>query len=205
MGLPQDIRPLLWGIVRQVGAQGAVFGVSEIRVGLRFPAKRGRVHDYLKALEAGGYLVAVAEADGGPGWQLLRNPGIDAPRVRKDGSEVVQGAGREQCWRAMRILGSFTAEELVATASTPRWTVSLGEAVDYCNRLSRIGLLDRAKQDDRFVYTLVPALYPGPKPPQILRYRPAKDGQPARAKAVYDPNKGILYWPDGRIEKGVKR
>lgn len=205
---PRDIRPLLWGIIRRVGAQGAVFGVSEIRGALRFPVKRDRVREYLLALEKGGYLAPVAATEeGGPGWQLLRNPGIDAPRVRPDGSEIVLGAGREQCWRAMRILGTFSVPELVATASTPRWAIKPGEAQDYCDRLSRVGILQRyrAASDDRWLYTLTPTRYTGPQPPQILRYKPARDGQPARRKGVFDPNTGRLYWPDGRIEQGVKR
>lgn len=204
---PRNLRPLLWGVIRRLGAQGAVFGVNEVRGALRFPAKRDSVRAYLKALAAGGYLAPVTAADGGPGWQLLRDTGVDAPRVRDDGQEIVIGAGREQCWRAMRILGTFGVAELVATASTDRWAIAPGEAADYCDRLARAGILRRYKAagDDRWLYTLSPARYTGPKPPQILRYQPAKDGLPPRRKGVYDPNTGTLYWPDGRIETGVKR
>lgn len=201
---PRNLRPQLWAAIRRIGAQGAVFNVSVIRGAMRFPVKRERIRDYLQALEKGGYLAPVpAQADGGPGWQLLRNPGIDAPRVRPDGSPIVQGAGREQCWRTMRILGTFGVAELVATASTPRWTIKPGEAEDYCDRLARVGILHRyrAAAGERWLYTLTPARYTGPQPPQILRYRPAKDGQPPRRKAVFDPNTGLLYWPDGRIEQ----
>lgn len=204
---PRNLRPLLWANIRRLGAQGAVFDVSAVRGALRFPVKRERVRDYLKALEAGGYLAPVTAEDGGPGWQLLRDTGVDAPRVREDGQEIVIGAGREQCWRAMRILGTFGVAELVATASTDRWAIAPGEAADYCDRLARVGILRRYKAagGDRSLYTLSPARYTGPKPPQILRYKPAKDGQPARPKGVYDPNTGALYWPDGRIETGERR
>lgn len=199
---PRHLRPVLWLAIRRVGAKGAVFGVSTIRGALRFPVRRAPVAAYLRALERGGYLAPVpAAADGGPGWQLLLNPS-DAPRLRADGQAVVLGAGREQCWRAMRQLGTFGVTELVAAASTPRWRVKPGEARDYCERLARVGLLYRYRDaaGERWLYTLSPAHYSGPQPPQILRYRPARDGQPARRKAVYDPNAGLLYWPDGRIE-----
>ena len=204
----RDIRPRIWAIIRQIGSKCEVFNTTGVRYCLRFPVKRARVLAYLKALERGGYLAPVsAEHERGPGWQLIRNPGIDAPRLRDDGTEVVQGSGRDQCWRAMRILGTFTATELVATASTERWRVKPGEAEDYCNRLSRAGILSRAwiLSSRTWCYTLSPARYTGPKPPQILRYKPAQDGQPARRKGVYDPNTGTLYWPDGRVERGVTR
>lgn len=214
MMAPRDLRPILWGIIRRIGAKGQMFGVSDVRGCLRFPVKRERVHDYLSALERGGYLERSGyltspgpEHEFGPGWTLVRDAGVDAPRLRRDGSEAVLGSGREQCWRAMRILGTFTAAELAATASTQRWTVALGEAQDYCQRLARAHILSRGRPDigSDWAYTLRPASYSGPKPPQILRYKPAKGDQPKRQKGVYDPNLGIIYWPDGRVEEGVKR
>lgn len=217
----RDLRPILWRLIRQVGAQGRAFSVEDLRGLLRQPARRERIRDYLTALAAAGYLVPVPAGNGGPvvAWQILRNPGIDAPRVHDDGSPVVQGAGREQCWRAMRILVTFTVDELVASASTPRWAVARGEAEDYCLRLARVGILRRQtgaisrhpdaagrlrRQQAPTRYTLPPSRYTGPQPPQILRARPARDGQPAVPKRVLDPNTHTLYWPDGRIDQGVR-
>jgi len=191
---PRDIRPLLWRAIRQAGARGGVFDVTLIRGTLRFPVKRERVRDYLRALEAGGYLVAASGADGSPGWQLLRDPGTETPRVRADGRPVVLGAGREQCWRTMRMLKDFDIPFLVATANTERWAIAPGEAQDYCDRLARIGILQRRRDPDGAVrYTFVPARYTGPQPPQIRRN-----------KQVYDPNTGRLYHLDGTIEEGVR-
>ncbi len=83
---PRDLRPEMWRIIRRVGAQGRPFDVLQVRGQLRGAIRRERVRDYLKALEAGGYLVPCTLDDGAPGWQLLRDPGNEAPRVRADGT-----------------------------------------------------------------------------------------------------------------------
>ena len=115
---PRDLRPEMWRIVRRVGAQGRIFDVDAVRGQLRGAIRRERVSDYLKALAAGGYLARVApdEERLGEGFQLVRDPGAEVPRVRPDGTPIVQGAGREQCWRTMKILGHFSAIELAVTA-----------------------------------------------------------------------------------------
>ncbi|MBP8284809.1 MAG: hypothetical protein KAX46_13010 [Chromatiaceae bacterium] len=186
---PRDLRPEMWRIIRRVGAQGRPFDVLQVRGQLRGAIRRERVRDYLKALEAGGYLVPCTLDDGAPGWQLLRDPGNETPRVRADGTPIVQGAGREQCWRAMRQLVSFDLVMLVAVASTDRWAVAPGEARDYCDRLARAGILTRTRGGDWPSYVLPPARWTGPRPPQIRK-----------SKAVYDPNTGRVYPPKSRQE-----
>lgn len=181
-----DLRPELWRVIRQIGAQGAVFTVDDLRGRLRGLVRRERIRAYVLALVNGGYLVPVPRPDAKPAhsWQLLRDPGNETPRPRRDGSPVIMGAGREQCWRAMRILKVFGIRELLAHANTERWTVAEAEARDYCDRLARAGLLQRDGQ----TYAFLPARFSGPRPPQIRR-----------TKEVYDPNTGILYSKDGEI------
>ncbi len=194
---PRDLRPEMWRIIRRVGAQGRIFDVLEVRGQLRGAIRRERVSDYLKALAAGGYLARVApDAERlGEGFQLVRDPGAEVPRVRPDGTPIVQGAGREQCWRTMKILGHFSAIELAVTASSDRWTVAPGEAQDYADRLARVGILRRGRGPGGDMrYELAPARYTGPQPPQVLK-----------SKAIYDPNSGRLYLPDGTIQEGVRR
>jgi hypothetical protein len=194
---PRDLRPVMWRIIRQLGAQGRIFDVLEVRGQLRGAVRRERISDYLLALAAGGYLARVApdEERLGEGFQLVRDPGAEAPRVRPDGTPIVQGAGREQCWRTMRHLLDFSAMELAITASSDRWTVALGEAQDYADRLARVGILQRGRGPAGEVrYTLAPSRYTGPQPPQVLK-----------SKAIYDPNTGRLYQPDGTVEQGVRR
>jgi len=186
--MTRDLRPDMWRAIRRVGAQGAVFQIPTVRGQLRGNVKRERIRDYIRALQAGGYLAPVVTEDGLDGWQILRDPGAEAPRVRPDGSPVTMGAGREQCWRTMRILGTFTALDLVATASTDTHQVALGEARDYCDRLARVGILTRTRSAEVVIYRLAPSRYTGPQPPQIRR-----------TKEVYDPNTRRLYAADGTL------
>ncbi|SDX55848.1 hypothetical protein [Thiocapsa roseopersicina] len=190
--MSRDLRPEMWRAIRRVGAHGAVFRVPTVRGQLCGAIRRERVRDYIQALEAGGYLSPVrgdTNGKAGPwGWQLIRDPGTEAPRVRANGSPVTLGAGREQCWRSMRILGSFTIPDLVATASTELHRVAEGEARDYCDRLARAGILARTRSPAGLVYQLPPSRYTGPRPPQIRR-----------TKAVYDGNTGQLYAADGTL------
>ena len=66
-------------------------------------------------------------------YALVRDCGVDAPRVRKDGSIVPQ-SGRERMWRAMRIIGDFHLVELTKYASQGGPPVSESEARGYCQR-----------------------------------------------------------------------
>lgn len=195
-----NLRPQMWAAIRRLGADGRFFTLDDIRGALRGPVKRERVRDYLKALVAGGYLEPVVipgqvtdkpgllRFKATPAYRLIRDPGAEAPRVRADGSPVTQGQGREAMWRTLRILGVCTLRELVATASTPDWTITESEARDYCDRLARVGFLARESGPSGRRYWLFPGRYTGPRPPQIRRN-----------KQVWDPNTNTLYSPAGEI------
>jgi hypothetical protein len=112
-----------------------------------------------------------------PLYRLLRDEGVEAPRVRPDGSRVTMGQGREAMWRTMRILTRpWTPRELAVHASTEEHPVALQEAQDYAQRLCRAGYLHRTAAQ---TYRLIPARYTGPQPPRIQR-----------TKAIWDPNLG---------------
>ena len=123
---------------------------------------------------------------------LMKDPGIEAPRVRKDGTEVTAGIGREQMWRSMRILGEFCATDLAAVSDQTR-PVALNEAKTYIYYLHKAGYLRcvRAAQNGGrntpgalARYRLIPTRYTGPKPPMIQS-----------VKRVWDPNLKKVVWP----------
>ncbi len=154
---------------------------------------RGQVDDYIKALVAAGYL-AVDRAGDAPGapnlYRLERDCGREAPRVRRDGSKVTQGLGREQMWRTMRILGEFTALDLAVQASTEEVQVKPATAVEYCRFLALAGYLavvslghGTGRGGVASQYRLRPARHTGPLPPMIQR-----------VKQVYDPNLNQVVW-----------
>lgn len=142
------------------------------------------LRDYLIGLERAGYLERI-EA-GGPRteakWRLAHDAGRHAPRVTKNGEPVSMGQGRLQMWRAMRVLGRFTAQDLAIHASTEEHQVATNEAVTYCRFLWRAGYLTQQGQH----YQFVRRRYSGPKPPMIQR-----------VKQVYDPNLEQVVWSQG--------
>jgi hypothetical protein len=183
-----SLRPAIWAVIRRLASEGRSFNARDIRGELRGVTQLARINDYLQALVAGGYLVPISRPDW-EGYRLRKDNGVEAPRLRPDGTPVLLGAGREQMWRAMRVLREWTIAELCATATSERWAVAPSEARDYCQRLCRAGFLARAGSagGSGRRYRLLPTRASGPQPPQIQR----------GSKNVFDPNTGKLYAPDG--------
>lgn len=144
---------------------------------------RSSVSRYLRALTAAGYLSANPAPVGQAGtWQLVKDVGHHAPRVRRDGSPVTKGEIIGQLWVAMCGLRDFDFRDLMQNAS-----IEIPEATarDYCKRLLAAGYLRVLRKADpqRSLiarYRLIRSS--GPKAPQVQRVR-----------QVYDPNTGDVY------------
>ena len=160
----------------------------------RVPEKT--ISSYLEALTRAGYLEAtVTQAHrNGRGqiiqplasYKLLRDCGIEAPRLTKAGEPVTQGSGREALWRTMKILKNFTRTELARSASTASLTVSDRDAKHYLRYLEKAGYVVvqiASKPGTQARWRFVAARNTGPKPPMIQR-----------ALHVYDPNLGQAVW-----------
>ncbi len=171
---PQDqiwaaLRRLRGGTVRQVASEAGTL--------------RETTRDYLRRLAKAGILTC-ALAEGENLYALARDPGVETPRLREDGSPSTSGLGREAMWRTMRVLKEFGAADLLAHARAAGLRVAEAEAVTYCIWLCRAGYLMRQnKPGDAPRWRLVPARYTGPRPPMIQRIR-----------QVYDPNLGQVVW-----------
>jgi len=151
------------------------------------------IQDYLRGLVAGGW--AGVAVQGGRGvenvYRLEKDNGIEAPRVRRDGSEVTQGSGNEALWGAISVLDSFTAQTIAdISGATPH------TAKTYCLFLARAGYLKVASQGKgrgkggvASVYLTVKSRISGPRAPMITRL-----------KAVYDPNLHQVVWMEGADE-----
>lgn len=149
------------------------------------------VREYVIGLEKAGYLERVNPVESQNGaaaavFKLINDIGVDAPRVRKDGSPVTAGQGRENMWSAMRIMRRFTARELAVAARTPDCFVAESTAADYAKHLCHAGYL--RSQDDGS-YLMLPTAYTGPKAPMIQR-----------TKVVWDPNQNKIRWRSGEGE-----
>lgn len=147
---------------------------------------REAVTDYVRRLVSGGHLTA--DRSGGRFsrvvFELVRDVGHDAPKLQRDGSPSHIGRSREQMWRAMKMLPSFSFVDLAVNASTEDAPVSAEDAKHYVKHLLRakyLTVLQPATTHSKAIYRL--ARNTGPKPPMVTR-----------AKVVFDPNLGRIAW-----------
>jgi len=177
-----------WRLIRRLGR----FTRPQLLGGL-VRTGRDTVRSYVDRLEAAG-IVRRAGIDRQGGRETVvyelvpeMDPGEETPRVRPDGSIVLQGEGRAAMWRTMKILKEFTAADLVTLGSTEEVPLGDQDARTYCKMLKAAGYLVEAQpgtpQGGRAVYRLVPSRVTGPKAPQIQR-----------TKHVFDPNLRKVVW-----------
>lgn len=187
------IREKLWVEIRRL----RTFKAADL-VTLR--VRRETVTRYLKCLTAAGILDKQTGQPAKRGsfapqvYTLIRDFGVETPRVRKTGEIVTQGVAREQLWRSIRILREFNATELHVTASTPSIPVRLSEARFYLGKLLQAGYLRRTHRGvpGRMArYRLLPTRNSGPKPPMVQA-----------SGDVYDPNVGRVVWRRAPSETG---
>lgn len=199
--LPDTSRDAIWKLIRQEER----FSVPGLTLQVPTPGTESlsprdpvwgnaldKVREYVLGLQAAGYL----QEDGqlrssitnrpAKAYKLIYDCGVEAPRVRRDGSEVTQGRPREQMWRTMRMLGQFTIADLAIAASTDEHPVSAVDAGDYLCMLAKAGYVVCVAGGQGNVpcrYRFLPNQYTGPKPPQIQRLN-----------SVYDPNLKRVMW-----------
>ncbi|VVE67837.1 hypothetical protein PAN31117_02783 [Pandoraea anapnoica] len=153
------------------------------------------IKTYLKSLELGGVIAAVGERRAvvdRKHYRLVRDMGVEAPRLDRQGKPVTQSRGTENMWRTMRIMPDFTPRELALRASTPDTVVAEESAKSYVKCLAQAGYLVVIDPGHSFIpgkgakqarYRLVKRK--GPRPPMIQR-----------TKSVYDPNVGKIVWQE---------
>lgn len=195
---PSECRQAIWEWVRSQGCQP--FSTTDVDVNL----DSSTIREYLAALHKAGYLEIISQGTRGEAntYRLVDDCGVEAPRLRKDGTPVTQGNGRQQMWNAMRIIKQFTPVDLAFNASTDDLRVSEADARSYCSALHKAGYLRVAAPHKNgrcgkpgsgkmTTYLLIPAMWTGPQPPQIQR-----------TKQIYDPNLKKIVW--SKIEGGAE-
>lgn len=181
-----ESRDAVWEVIRKLGAAGLTFTVRDIRQETRLTTSS--VAEYLTGLTRAGYLAQEPAAGKfqPARFTLVKDIGHEAPRVRKDGSAVTMGQGRDQMWRALWILAQkgqrFTVKELVLDSSTAIHAVAEAEADTYLHYLAAAGYV--GKRGD--TYFMPVSRWTGPKPPMIQRVH-----------QVWDPNTRQVVWTDG--------
>lgn len=154
----------------------------------------GKARYYLNGWEKSGYLTVeqVQYRQQPPAYHyeytLVKDTGVNPPRVDDKGKPVTTGMGREQMWRTLRIIGQFDYKQLAATASTDDIVIAESEAASYVSHLHKAGYLKCIKPANHSgglaVYMLIPAAWTGAKPPMVKRMN-----------VVFDQNKHKVVWP----------
>lgn len=170
-------REKLWAAMRELKH----FTVPELARAAGVDRHAYYMGDYLAGLIRAGILNKDHPERFAPAmYTLLRDLGVDAPRVRKDGS-IVPEAAQERMWKAMKVLRVFSVRDLVVHAALPEAPIAPGAALRYCQWLARgkyLAALPREKNDVarfRFIRDT------GAKAPQILR-----------VKQLFDANTGEI-------------
>lgn len=173
---PPRGRDGLWALLLVVDRPGPwSMGDFERRTNLN----RGTIREWMGRLRKGGFVKQVAERDaprGGPPiplYRLAKRP-IDAPRLARDGVPVPE-LGIETMWRTIKMLKSFSVDELLANASSADRPIKRSTAATYLKRLAQVGVLHQGGTFHHPSYRLVRNL--GAKAPKLLT-----------AAVVYDPN-----------------
>jgi hypothetical protein len=183
---PTD-RERIWAAIRELGQDNQVFTSLDLALKTHITRRCSALGEYVRGLEKAGFLRVVSSRKRGASnqYELVRDVGVTAPRVTRAG-EVLPPSGRTRMWKAMFRLKTFTAQELAEVASLAEARIAVSEAEYYCEWLCRGGYLRGSKTR----WTLIPAMYTGPKAPQILR-----------VKKLYDPNRDAVVCetePKGR-------
>ena len=187
-------RDRIWAAIRAFGT-GDPFSVAEVMV--LSEQRADTTLSYLRGLTAAGYLTAGAprplmQRREFSRFKLVRDIGVEAPRVDADGKTITQGIGREQLWRAMRILKTFDCVALAAAASTQAHQVAVQEAKSYVKFLARAGYLQLVEKSAGPIaarYRFVRARDTGPRAPLVARDKSVMDGN--TGDVVYDPSRQL--------------
>jgi hypothetical protein len=183
-GKPQG-RQGIWEAIR---AQREGFTVASLATATDI--HRDTIRTYVRGLEAAGYVDVPAPI--APFYRLVRDVGVEAPRVTRDGKPVTQGAAREQMWRAAKMLTEFSWRDLAIAASTEATPVNEDDAKDYCANLAKAGYLAvvvlgkaSGKGSMPTRYRFVRSRNTGPRPPMVQRLH-----------SVFDPNERRIVWQE---------
>lgn len=206
-------RDRMWAAIRALGPSPVcTFSISEVhylanlRSPLPEPIHVDSVDSYFRGLAAAEppYLKPAYLVNEVPGrrrselqlYALIRDVGIEAPRVTKDGKPVTQGLGNELMWGAMKVLKDFDHAELVGAiaeaAAKAGTSVSEETAKSYCTALCRAGYLVLVSPNRgphaKARYRFVRARNTGPRAPLITKDKTVMDAN--TGEVVFEQSKG---------------
>jgi len=165
----------------------------------------GVIEDYVRNLLKAGFIEVIPDERAGriavrKSYRLVRDNGVEAPRVRRTGEIVTKGRGNEAMWGTMRRMFSkpgndFNYRELAGMCSTASHPVLVQTAKNYVLYLAAAGYLQETKPAVRGNCP-VPARYflkldTGPRAPMIQRACQVFDPNPKYNRVMWTEQKGM--------------
>lgn len=181
-------RETVWAQVRALKS----FNVAELHTAIKPSLEVDVIQYYLKGWVKAGHIKTQRIDTRGVAYRLqytlINDTGVHPPIVNIKGEVITKGRSRQQMWNTMRTMSQFTFKEISAFASTDEHIVTELDAADYVSTLHKAGYLHTLEEHSHAggirVYTLLPALNTGPKPPLVQR-----------TKVVIDQNLRKIVYP----------
>jgi hypothetical protein len=189
-------RQAVWEVIRQLRE----FSLNDLWH--HTMQERDTIRTYLTALRRGGYVEEAGVRPASNGivgskhknaipmkvFRLVRDIGVEAPRLKRDGTPCEQGLAQEAMWRTMKRLGDFTFRDLAVMSRTEEVPVTESAAKDYVKHLAAAGYLVATREGNAHrlaSYRFVKSRNTGPRAPMIQRL-----------KTVFDANLCEIVWQE---------
>lgn len=179
-----------WSVMMDHEMRGMTFTVPDIKAFSK-DAHRDDISDFVRRLEKAGFVERVGLKEGSRTviFRVVERQ-TATPKVRRDGSRIEGVSKQRAMWNYMRTNAgaqSFTAQDIVAWASTDDMQISVDSAKSYIAVLAKAGYLIelvKGTPGKLGVWRLAPHMNSGPLPPMILR-----------TKVVFDQNRNEIIGP----------
>ena len=178
----------VWSVIRSIaGGPCPVFTTRDIA--RRVQCGPAVIARYLSRLVTAGIVERVADAQltQGATYRLLRDMGVEAPRLTVAGAIDTTPTDQERMWQAMKALPTFDVRDIMLSTGI----TAAAPVKHYLRDLKRAGYLvvvqagaaGRGGKQARL--RLLPSRNTGPRPPAVRR-----------SGAVFDMNQGRQVWPE---------
>jgi len=177
-------REAIWAAVREFRDNIAVG-----RIESKTRASQDTIRAYLRGLAKAGFVQRTDDQKilTAARYQLINDCGVDAPRVDRNGQPCRLGLMSEQIWNAMRVLKTFSVQDIVVHSQSSHVQPSEAYVKTYITKLKRAGYLrveaKGKKGQTPTRYRLIPARVSGPLAPKIQR-----------SHSVFDANLQTVVW-----------
>jgi hypothetical protein len=166
----------MWGLIQHMHEEGRLISISAMHDAFADQISKVAIALYVGGLARSGYLEPVRRATSEPTWRLVKRQ-AETPRVTRDGVEAVVPTRQAHIWRAMKMLGYFTVDDIVVSAATEDVALPRQAVASYVEQLAAVGYLMMRGDGDKRVFRLKARMNTGPAAPRILS-----------ASFVWDPN-----------------